>query len=195
MVNAADAGRAVAQHAWAGLCEGDQFFEAAGLEVRVYCEVQRRDSQQRDRNEILLSVERGFRVDELLYRQHRSVGDHECVAVRRRLSQGHCGHRTARAGLVVHHERLAERLGELLRNDASDRIWQTPCDVWHQQPHWLGRIALCMTGVQRSERGRHHDGRQQGTARELHELCVVEGTRQLTDSREPRSATAKCFVA
>ena len=77
------------------------------------------------------------RVDVLVDRVGRDVADEQRVAVGRRLRRRLERDVAVRAGPVLDHEALAERLGELLRDDARDDVGGAARAVGHEDPHRL----------------------------------------------------------
>jgi hypothetical protein len=80
--------------------------------------------------------------DVLVDRVGRDVADQQRVAVRRGLRRGLEGDVAVRARPVLHDEALAERLGELRRDDARDDVGGAARPVGHQDPHRLCRVVL-----------------------------------------------------
>jgi hypothetical protein len=112
-----------------------------------------------DRHERLLVI-----VRELVERRVDGVGrgdDQERVAAGRRLRRALGPDDAPGAGAVVHDDLLAEALGELGGDEATDDVVAAPRREGNAQSHRLGRIGLRVREV-----GRGHPRRRRRSRRE-----------------------------
>ncbi|KAG1244254.1 hypothetical protein G6F65_021915 [Rhizopus arrhizus] len=105
---------------------------------------QRRFNDLADVDQVVPVIPRQLREQQ---RQHRVGGvcHQESAAVGRRPHHFLGGDRAGRAGLVIDDERLARRLGQLLRDLARGVVRRAARRIRHDQPHGLigpgGRVA------------------------------------------------------
>ena len=146
---------------------------------------QRRGCDHRDRHEVLVGIERHLR-HQRGRRDEIAGGDQDRVAVGRRLGDGIGAERAARARAVLDHHRLAERLAELLPDQAGGHIGDAAGRERHDDADRAPGICLRLRG----QEGQSEEG-----------ACHKQGERVL--QRSPRSArrndtpqfpmSGKCF--
>ena len=139
MADAAIACRAIVDLPWFGLGIGHEFLQVLGRHVRVHQQGQRLHRGASNRREIL---ERGVRqaaVQRRVDHHHTRVGQHQGVAVGRRLHHVLRAHRAASTGLVVHHHRLAQHGLQFIGQQAGMLVQRATRRKADHDAHGLGR--------------------------------------------------------
>jgi hypothetical protein len=103
-----------------------------------------RVDQRGDRRQVLQRVERHLRVEVRADDDLRVGAQEQGVAVGRRARSGFHRHVAVGAGAVVDHDRLAERLAQLRREDARERVGRPAGRVGDQQPDRARRVVGCV---------------------------------------------------
>ena len=134
--------RAVAERARLRLRQRHQLGDRSHLERIVDHQRQRIDEQIADRLEILLRIEwkaleQELVVDDRLARQHA-----DRVAVRRRLRAGACANVEPAAGPVLHHDRLAPGLLQLVGQRTCEHVSAAAGTERDDHPDGAGGIVL-----------------------------------------------------
>ena len=156
MGGVADAGRRHVDRARVGLGIGDEFGDRLGRERRVDLHDERPAHQARDRSdvasetEVRLVVERGAERVRRRCKQQR-------IAVRRRIDDGFKADVAAGSRPVLDHNRLAEPLGQRLRQQAGDGVVRPAGGDADDETNGLGWI------IERQRRWR--DGANEGSRR------------------------------
>ena len=140
MPGAAVAARAEGELAGIRLGIGDEFLRGVDRQRRVDDEHVRRDRDQRDRREVLDRVVRHLRVEAGVDRVRRQRSHQDRVAVGRRFRNEIGADVAARAGAVVHHNALAPRVAQLLRDRAADDVERSARRKRHDEPHRPVRV-------------------------------------------------------
>ena len=147
VMDAADAGGAVVQLARLLLRERHQLLQRVRGHRGMRDQVERRGADQAHRREILERLVGQLGEEMRVDRDLADVGDQQRVAVGRRLHD--LGHAidAARAAHVLHHDRLAQRIGELAADQARHRVGKSAGRVRHDDPDRARRIVLRVRGA------------------------------------------------
>ena len=136
--------------------------------VRAHHDEKRERDGGGDRGEILRRVAH-------LLEHHRVGGEHGARGEKQRMAIGLGardvlgGDHAGRAEPVLHHDRLAERLGELRRKDARHRIVRAAGGIADHQAHRLARVIRLGVGGKPACRRRAHGGPGQNREKFAHE--------------------------
>ena len=120
----------------------DEVLRGVGTEGRIGDQHERRLRIERQRHEVLLGVVVDLLVERRVDRQNRRGGDDERVPVGRGARHVLRRQHQRRAGLVLDHDRLAERLAEFLRVDAHDHVHAAAGGKRHDDVHVSRREVL-----------------------------------------------------
>ncbi|MNL05444.1 hypothetical protein D3C87_1260420 [compost metagenome] len=138
-------------------CQRDQLGQVLRRQGRVDGEDQRALADQGDRLEILDGVVVQVRVQAGRDGQRRYVAKQQGVSVGLRASHRGGAYRAARAGLVLDDDLLAQRVVQLLRQRARQRVGRAAGREGHHDADGLVRIRL---GVRRSAQTHGQQPRQ-----------------------------------
>ena len=148
----ADAGRSVVDLLRVRLEVRDKLLEVVRGHRRVHGQHARAGGGARDRDQVLDRVV-GQRLVQADVAGHRAAAhEAQCVAVILCARNCRRADGAARAGLVVHHDLLAQALAHLLRDDAARHVVVAAGGERHDQLHGLAGITL--------GDGRHGEGRE-----------------------------------
>ena len=156
----ADTGYAGAQLSWIGLGVVDQLLERLGLDLGVDDKDMRQPGEDHDRGEFGLRIVWHVAEHELVQCERGRTRHQNGIAVGRGLGGGHRPDIAGGAGAVVDHELLAELVGEILRDAASQQVHRAPGGKRNDQhdracgPDLRARsLRMCGRGRQWSKRG------------------------------------------
>ena len=142
VVGRAGAGRRVSDLAGIGLRVGDELRHGIRRHGRVHHHRVGHVGEQRDRREILHTVERHVGDQRVVHRVHAHRVEQDGVAVGRR-ARDRAGADVARAaGAVLDDDRLAHRLVQMQRDDARQDVGRPARRPRHQQRDRAVRIGL-----------------------------------------------------
>ncbi len=165
VAEAAGARRRVRILARVGLQHGQEFLVVLGREARVHRDHVGHVGQVGDGLEVLDRVVRQLGVAGRVHGHGRDRRDADGVAVGRGLGDGVGADRTAPAGAVFHHHRLAQDAAHLVRRATADDVGGAAGGERNDQADRLGGVAL---GLRRGGGGRQGQGQCEFAS--LHEI-------------------------
>ncbi|MCY1300205.1 hypothetical protein D9M70_497640 [compost metagenome] len=160
MVRAAGAGGAIVEAALRGLRLRDEFPGAFHRAVRADHQDHREAAQQRDRGEVLARMVGKCLVQDRVEHQRAVVGGQHRIAVGGRARRLGRADRRVAAGLVVHHDRLADLGRQPLADGAREEVRAAAGGVRHDPADRLGGVGV--GGVRRQGGQQGQDERADG---------------------------------
>jgi hypothetical protein len=156
MVGRASTGRSVGNLSRIGFCVFNEFANIVGRNCRVHHHRIGDVGQERNRREIVHTIERHHGKQRVIHGVHTHRIEQEGVTVRRRSRHDSCADIARRSRAILDDDRLTERLVQAFGNDARQNVSRSAGREWHDKRNGTIRIGRSEDVSQR--RGRRTTG-------------------------------------